>query len=204
MALVQPMSFTMSPCDLRAAVNIIDSMTTMKRTLQMTSMWAAPQTEQAHSEGGLRTSMAIIMLRKAVNSSGLKPIKTTAYRLPATHERRRDQHLDHYSYEAKFDVRKAGMRNGAATAHQLSESVIGGAAQTLRAVGIQADELRAVGVVARNVAVHLIGQAATPFCSSHGTLCARSRCSLRPGKQSCETAVAHPTRGGGEPRGMLC
>ncbi len=46
MALVQPMSFTMSPCDPRAAVNIINNMTAMKRTLQMTSMWAAPKTEQ--------------------------------------------------------------------------------------------------------------------------------------------------------------
>ncbi len=44
--------------------------------------------------------MAIIMLRKAVNSSGLKPIKTTAYRLPATHERCREQHIERNDFEA--------------------------------------------------------------------------------------------------------
>ena len=50
-----------------------------------------------------------------------------------------------------------------AAAHQLSEGVIRCAAETLRAIGVQADELRTVRMVARYVAVHLVGQAATPL-----------------------------------------
>ena len=46
--------------------------------------------------------MAIIMLRKAVNSSWLKPIKTTACRLPARSQRGREQQPDQHDCEAQL------------------------------------------------------------------------------------------------------